>query len=405
MITYKGIISYFEAICDAHQQINSFTYGEVDLFDKDKFTEYPALHLTPTGTAIDDQTIVYGFDVVVFDRYNVATNKMSNEATCLSDSLLILQDICKELTKGKYFINVDTNIQMDVPVVCQPFIDTEPDNCSGWTTTFNVITPNEVTQCNIPYYTIEQLSGYDFTLPSSVPSAHAWYSHLNVSGQATLSGGDITNLAPIVDTLPGSDVLTLNGESFTSDIVKNAFYFNNDQTQSCYLGKAGLSDSTMTFFVTIKDFSRYGFSNLANNICGFKGTSLSKEVVVSIDANGKIIFERIGATPPHPQSAFSIVPTNGTNLDTAHRRLEPITFAIVFDSSASYVKLYYTNNSLNTIEQDTDAFDIGDAGEFWIGAKDTTDTCNFYLKELLVTDTAMTSTADITNVMEWLKYR
>ena len=95
MITYKGIVAYFDAICDKHEQIQSFTYGELDLFDKEKFTMYPALHLTPTGTAIDDQTVVYGFDVVVFDRYNVASNKMRNEAQCLSDSLLILQDIRK----------------------------------------------------------------------------------------------------------------------------------------------------------------------------------------------------------------------------------------------------------------------------------------------------------------------
>jgi hypothetical protein len=406
MITYKGIISYFEAICDAHQQINSFTYGEVDLFDKDKFTEYPALHLTPTGTAIDDQTIVYGFDVVVFDRYNVATNKMSNEATCLSDSLLILQDICKELTKGKYFINVDTNIQMDVPVVCQPFIDTEPDNCSGWTTTFNVITPNEVTQCNIPYYTIEQLSGYDFTLPASVPDAHAWYSHLNISGHTSLSaGGDITQLAPIVDTLTGDDTLTLTGESFTSDIVKNAFYFNDDNPAiSCHIGKTGLTDSTMTFFLTIKDFSRFGGTNLANSIMGFRGTGLTEELTIGIsNSTGKLVFSRDGGATK--LSPIPIVPTNGDDISNAHRRLEPITIAVVFDSGATNVKLYWTNDSLETLEQLTDGFDIGDAGEFWIGAKTSTSKCNFYMKELLVTDTAMTSTADITNVMEWLKYR
>jgi len=406
MITYKGIISYFEAICDAHQQINSFTYGEVDLFDKDKFTEYPALHLTPTGTAIDDQTIVYGFDVVVFDRYNVATNKMSNEATCLSDSLLILQDICKELTKGKYFINVDTNIQMDVPVICQPFIDTEPDNCSGWTTTFNVITPNEVTQCNIPYYQTEQLSGYDFTLPSSVPSGHAWYSFLNVARYVSLDAeGNVNTLIPIVDTLSGVDTLNLSGEFIRPDIVKNAFYFNDDsQLKNCYLNRTGLSDSTMTFFLTIKDFSRFGGTNLSNSIMGFRGTGYTEELTISIsNSTGQLVFNRVGGVTK--SSPIPIVPTNGDSISNAHRRLEPITIAVVFDSSATNVNLYWTNDTLEKLEQLTDGFDIGDYGEFWIGSRVTTSKSNFYMKELLVTDTAMTSTAEITNVMEWLKYR
>jgi hypothetical protein len=406
MITYKGIITYFEAICDAHQQINSFTYGEVDFFDKDKFTEYPALHLTPTGTAIDDQTIVYGFDVVVFDRYNVATNKMTNEATCLSDSLLILQDICKELTKGKYFINEDTLISMDLPVVCQPFIDTEPDNCSGWSTSFNVITPNEVTQCNIPYYLTEQLSGYNFTLPDSVPDANAWYSFLNVSNYVSLdSEGNVNTLIPILDTLPGVDTLNLNGEFIKPDIVKNAFYFNNDsQSISCYLNRTGLTDSTMTFFLTIKDFSRFGGTNLSNAIMGFRGTGLTEEVTIGIsNATGKLVFSRDGGQSK--LSPISIVPTNGDSISNAHRRLEPISIAVVFDSTATNIKLYWTNDSYETLELSTDSFDIGDAGEFWIGAKTSTSKCNFYLKELLVTDTAMTSTLEITNVMEWLKYR
>lgn len=405
MITYKGIISYFEAICETHQQINSFTYGEIDLFDKDKFTKYPALHLTPTGTAIDDQTIVYGFDVVVFDRYNVATNKMSNEATCLSDSLLILQDICKELTKGKYFINDDTNIQMDVPVVCQPFIDTEPDNCSGWTTTFNVITPNEVTQCNIPYYQIEQLSGYDFTLPSSVPDAHAWYSFLNLSRYISLFEGNVNTILPIVDTLPGDDELELSGEFIKPDIVKNAFYFNNDDpNKNCYLTRTLLQDSTMTFFLTIKDFSRFGGSNLSNNIMTFRGNGLTEELSISIsNQNGKLVFSRAGGFTK--QSEVAIVPTNGDSISNAHRRLEPITIAVVFDSNASYVKLYWTNDQNEKLQQATDGFDIGDNGQFLIGASISTDRCNFYLKEFLVTDTASMTTLEIQNVMEWLKYR
>lgn len=406
MITYKGIVSYFEAICDAHQQINSFTYGEMDLFDKDKFTEYPALHLTPTGTAIDDQTIVYGFDVVVFDRYNVATNKMSNEATCLSDSLLILQDICKELTKGKYFINQDTLISMDLPVVCQPFIDTEPDNCSGWSTSFNVITPNEVTQCNIPYYQIEQLSGYDFTLPASVPDGHAWYSFLNLARYVELDAeGNVNELMPVLDTLPGNDTLNLTGEYIRTDIVKNAFYFNNDsQSISCYLNKTGLSDSTMTFFITIKDFSRFGGTTLSNNIMGFKGTGLTEELTISIsNQSGKLVFSRDGGVTK--LSPIPIVPTNGDSISNAHRRLEPITIAVVFDPNATNVNLYWTNDTNEKLVQLTDGFDIGDNGEFWIGAKESTSKCNFYLKEFLVTDTAMTSNLEITNVMEWLKYR
>ena len=410
MITYKGIISYFEAICDAHQQINSFTYGEIDLFDKDKFTKYPALHLTPTGTAIDDQTIVYGFDVVVFDRYDVASNKMTNEATCLSDSLLILQDICKELTKGKYFINVDTNIQMDVPVVCQPFIDTEPDNCSGWTTTFNVITPNEATACLIPYFKSEQLSGYDFTLPIEVDvHNHAWYSHINLSGLMTLSQNDITSLDPVVNTLTDPISLTATGETFTSDIVKNAFHFNNTNSQSCYFGYVGtMPSSNMTLFITIKDFSRFGGTNTDNTIFGASCfTNLqSRKLDIKISAStGNIKAVRSDGTAPHPESEYAVCPTNGDSKKNAHRRIEPLSIAVRFNTVSSKILIYYNDDHAEKLEVDRNDFDIDELGEFFIGTRFNTDDCDFYMKEFLIVNSGFLSINDISAIRQWLKYR
>ena len=412
MITYKGIISYFEAICDAHQQINSFTYGEIDLFDKDKFTKYPALHLTPTGTAIDDQTIVYGFDVVVFDRYDVASNKMTNEATCLSDSLLILQDICKELTQGKYFINEDTNIQMDVPVVCQPFIDTEPDNCSGWTTTFNVITPNEATACLIPYFNSEQLSGYDFTLPIEADSHNlAWYSHINLSAVMTLgvSERQFVSLNAVVNTLTTPLTLTQTGETTTSDIVKNAFHFNNtDPTRSGYIGYGGvMPSSNMTLFITIKDFSRFGGTNTDNTIFGascFTNLQFRKLDIKISASTGNIKAVRSDGTAPHPESSYSVCPTNGNSKENAHRRIEPLTIAVRFNTTNN-IRIYYNDDFAEYIEVDRNDFDINEIGEFFIGNRYNTDDCDFYMKEFLVVNSGFLSVNDINAIRQWLKYR
>ena len=113
---------------------------------------------------------------------------------------------------------------------------------------------------------------------------NAWYSFLNLARYVELDAeGNVEELNPVVDTLPGSDMLSLNGEYIKPDIVKNAFYFNNDsQSTSCYLNKTGLSDSTMTFFITIKDFSRFGGTTLSNNIMGFKGTGLTEQLTISI---------------------------------------------------------------------------------------------------------------------------
>ena len=401
MITYRGIVAYFDAICDRHQQINSFTYGELDLFDKDKFTKYPALHLTPTGTAIDDQTIVYGFDVVVFDRYDVASNKMRNEANCLSDSLMILQDLCKELTEGKYFINEDTNISMDVPVICQPFIDTEPDNCSGWTTSFNVITPNEATACSIPYYKAEIWNHKTATLPSGTPSSYAWYSMLDFGNTFLFSGNQVSQVAPFQDTIAGSDTLNLTGQSLTFDRIKNGLFFNDALAlTSCYLEHDGLSGSEYTFFIKIKDFSRYGATTQTNSLMTFENSDGTSNVTLAIsNANGKLALS-YGTTS---LSEFAICPTNGTDIDTAHRRKEPLTLAIKFDANATWIECFYTNDTTEEMKVATDEFNIN-GGTFYIGSKGITKFCNFYMSEFFFTNSAMND-ADIYTTMEWLNFR
>lgn len=401
MITYRGIIAYFDAICDRHQQINSFTYGEIDLFDKDKFTKYPALHLTPTGTAIDDQTIVYGFDIVVFDRYDVSSNKMRNEANCLSDSLLILQDICKELTEGKYFINEDTNISMELPVVCQPFIDTEPDNCSGWATSFNVITPNEASACSIPYYNAEIWNHSTATLPKGTPSSYAWYSMLDFGNTFQFSGNEVSQVATFQDNITGSDTLTLTGQSLTFDRIKNGLFFNDASTlTSCYLEHTGLTGSEFTFFIKIKDFSRFGASTQSNQLLTFENSAGTSDVTLGIsNANGKLSLS-YGATS---LSDFAICPRTGTDIDTAPRRKEPLTFAVKFDANATWIECFYTNDIAEQMKVATSGFDIN-GGTFYIGSKGTTKFCNFYMSEFFFTDTAMDD-ADILTTMEWLNYR
>jgi len=403
MITYRGIVAYFDSICDRHQQINSFTYGELDLFDKDKFTKYPALHLTPTGTAIDDQTIVYGFDVVVFDRYDVSSNKMRNEANCLSDSLMILQDLCKELTEGKYFINEDTNISMDIPVICQPFIDTEPDNCSGWTTSFNVITPNEASACSIPYYNAEIWNNKTATLPKGTPSKYAWYTMLNLTNTFQFSGNQVIQVAPFQKNIPEQTTLELTGQSLTFDRIKNGLYFNDKSlTDDCYLEYENLVGSQHTFFIKIKDFSRFGGIALANQLLTFENDDQTKIVTLAISpssASGKLSLQSITTS----LSNFPICPTNGTNFDTAHRRKEPLTIAIKFDASASWIECFYTNDETEEMKVPTAGYDT-DGSHFYIGSKGISEMCDFYMSEFFFTNSAMNS-HDILATMEWLNYR
>jgi len=408
MITYKAIIEYFDVISQRHMQIQSFTYGEINLFDKDKFTMYPALHLTPTGTAIDDQTITYGFDVVVFDRYDVTQNKMRNEATCLSDALLILQDICKEMTNGKYFINEDTLISMEVPVIAQPFIDTEPDNCSGWTTSFNVITPNEVSRCNIPYYLSETQHGLDFTLPDAIRLDGSdsrellWFSRERFHAKSTITSNEVAELFPLLDTYTsgGSDRIALNGTGVTWDAIKNGIKFKDISSSSvCNLQHLAVSVDSFVAFIRIKDFGRYSDDEAVNCIAYF-GEDTEQQIEIRTTSDGKLsLYSWEDDTTI--TSDFAICPDNGTNSSTQHRRLESYTFAVEYDGTD--LKLYYDLQLINFAEIENTLLST-DNMDFGIGARVDTKKSDFYLEEFLFTPTTMSS-SDIKKTMQWINYR
>ena len=402
MITYKAIIQYFDSIADQHQQINSFTYGELNFFDKDKFTDYPALHLTPTGVSIDDQVVVYAFDVIVFDRYNVESNKMRNEATCLSDSLLIFQDLCKEITEGKYFINVDTLISMEMPVAAQPFIDTEPDNCSGWVTSFNVITPNESTACNIPYYLTEIWNNKNVTLPAGVPDGdYAWFSMMDLGKSMIQSGTQMTSLNVFVDEIGSTDILSRVGDDIKYDFSKHALHIKTKtDNDDCYLSQLtkSLTGSKWTFYLKIKDFngvSEHTTSNYIFTITNGSGTDI-RAYISGIDGTVRLttpIGTGIGD--------FAVAPI-GTDYESTLKRKEPLVLAFTFDSLATNMVCWYADE--HPIEMATsgisiNGFDImiGSPGGVHISS-------DFYLQEFIMADNVHTD-AQIASTREWLKYR
>lgn len=406
MITYKAIIQYFDSIASQHQQIQSFTYGEVNFFDKDKFTEYPALHITPTGTSIDDQVVVYGFDVIIFDRYNVESNKMRNEANCLSDSLMILQDICKEMTDGKYFINQDTLISMELPVTCEPFIDTEPDNCSGWATSFNVITPNEASACLIPYFNPERQIALDYLLPTSVPTNNlVWYSRERIHNQSTfLSSGILNTISPVVDTITGNNTLTLIGDSITWNPQKNAFHvFNQSDTLSLNLRHTLVDVDEFAFFITIKDFSRFSFQDFSNQILYYGNfTTASDGVSVYIFGDDGRLYVETPPGSPDISCPFPIVPFDDNENDwkTAKRRLESFTFCVqVYDTK---LRLTYGTGQNDFVEI-ANLFTLNDAF-FGIGHPIQNYKSDFFLQEYIYTTSDMTP-ADVTNTMIWMNNR
>jgi hypothetical protein len=367
----------------------------MNFMDDDKFNQYPAMHLSPSTTTIDGQVVVYGCDIVIFDRYDVDEDKMVNEMNCLSDSLLILQDLCSEFSNGKFFIHEDTNIRLQIPVNATPFVDTKPDNVSGWSTSFEVETPNEVDRCNIPYFESDILNGIEYTLPVTFTDEFAWWSMDKIHTLASFDvSGELTSLSPLIDTIAGSDILNLNGSSLKFNHSQRSLHFLDESTMNpCKLEHASVTSSDNTWFVKIKDFNEYGKEPTTTNNIMFIGDvgGFTDGVYLRITSTGTL--QMISLTDGTSIETFQIVDKGGL------KRKEPFVFAIQLISQ-SRISIILEDNETYTL---TTAYN--QTNKVWgIGSPTNGFDCDFKMSELLWLK-GITSLEETTRTIEWLKYR
>ena len=150
MITFTGILAFFEKFANQHMQINSFSEGDLSKIELKKINEYPLLHVDITSTSIEDNTIVYNVDAYILTGIN---NDEADEwrEDSLANTLLIMQDLRTEFFKGKYVVGQDLLLQGSETITCNPIDEQFNNRVFGWSTSMSVTGVNESTACNIPY--------------------------------------------------------------------------------------------------------------------------------------------------------------------------------------------------------------------------------------------------------------
>jgi hypothetical protein len=78
-------------------------------------------------------------------EYNVFRGN-DNEQDVLNTQLLLLNRVYERISRGDLY---SANFQIDNNT-CEPFRERHENNLAGWTMTFDVITPNDMTICNVP---------------------------------------------------------------------------------------------------------------------------------------------------------------------------------------------------------------------------------------------------------------
>jgi len=149
MKSFLDIVNTFKKVCEQHEQVRTFTTGDIfeaDLETQDVFTK---VHLIETGASIDKTTFTFTFDLLVMDLVNADG---SDVEFTLNRTFLILSDIFREFRTGSALANsaVTQSITMPETLSCEPFTDRFENLLSGWKGTFNITVQGNNSACQTP---------------------------------------------------------------------------------------------------------------------------------------------------------------------------------------------------------------------------------------------------------------
>jgi hypothetical protein len=142
-VTYQQIIQDLRDLSIAHEQINSFGFGDLTQLTMDTQTKqspvYTKLYIIPNDTVLDRMQLTYNFQVIVADRLK---DDYSNQRDVMNDTLEIIKDVFTFLYLSEYESEWDATVE--------PFLERFEDVLAGWTMNLTITQPFDYNRCNVP---------------------------------------------------------------------------------------------------------------------------------------------------------------------------------------------------------------------------------------------------------------
>lgn len=142
-VTYYQIIDDLRGLSNAHEQLNSFGFGDLNQLTMDIETKqspiYTKLYVIPSDVALNQNQLTYNFQIIVADRLK---DDYSNQRDVMNDTLEIMKDVYTFLYLSEYEAEWDATIE--------PFLERYEDVLAGWTMSLTITQPFEYNRCIIP---------------------------------------------------------------------------------------------------------------------------------------------------------------------------------------------------------------------------------------------------------------
>jgi hypothetical protein len=131
--------------------VNTITQGDIFRVDLNKQTIFPLVHIIVNNVQFVENVQQANVSVMAMDIVEISKDETEdlftgndNEVDVLNTQLAVLNRMYEFLRRGDLY---DDKFQVTGDPTCEPFIDRFENKLAGWTMTFDVLIPNDMTVC------------------------------------------------------------------------------------------------------------------------------------------------------------------------------------------------------------------------------------------------------------------
>jgi len=150
-MNYFDIIDKLKSHFESDPMINTVTQGDIFDIDLNKMTIFPLCHIIVNTATFEENVIRYNISILAMDITDTSKKESPNKfdgndnELWVLNSMLAVQNRCYELLRrGTLYTE---KFQIDGNPSCEPFTERFENKLGGFTMTFDVLIPNDMTIC------------------------------------------------------------------------------------------------------------------------------------------------------------------------------------------------------------------------------------------------------------------
>ncbi len=148
---YFYVVNTLKTYLKATPFVNTVTIGDIFAVDLTKQTIFPLNHIIINNATLGEVTMSMNISILFMDIVDDSKSEITdlwegndNEQDVLNSTLTLAQKLSADLMRGSLY---SSQVLILTEPSAEPFTDRFENKIAGWTLTFDVIVPNDMTIC------------------------------------------------------------------------------------------------------------------------------------------------------------------------------------------------------------------------------------------------------------------